>query len=848
MGILQGHRVDDGRVRQGRGARGRRLVVAVGLVLGLAAGFATLAAWGEEDRTELVGERTVYTKTFDYGDGSIAVQTAPEPLHYGSPGSEEMLDIDPSLIEDGGWHNDTNSFPTELPEALGDGSAVRLGQDLGVAWRPGRLWVRLISGREVEVADPSVVFGVVDEEVPNAILYRDLYPGLDLRLEVRPGALFLEMEMHEWLVGFEPEQVDGFFVDGELELAPELLEVVEERGSEGEPLEEIPLYLGRSGDSFVLTVVSDPGVPEPQLEEYEDALRKQPGGPSAPAPSGWMSSLGEWLATGRIRHYFRYLTPTLGSGFGVGVAESALMASFKFEAKTELFERRFFSPMATSLSGVKIAHKDTLWGPRYPYTLGRIEVGRGTDASYRSVVTFRGMKDVKQRLQALGAWQIETVWLGTEDQHYLPRGGVVAIDSDGIVASRVLPWILSDYTMKLRDSDHLLEQPYSLTTRPISGGSLETGTWDFFANTGYRWWVFNGDSFSFGPLSNTAPGASVPRAISDLTKVLTEDQERLPLGLALPQDRVSCVPCTAAHPDPAVQALNGEYRVGAGFYNLRLEIKAKGIVSHQATVSVSSVGGHNDELYPGESLDWDLELTAKSAGAGDLDLAEQSWKATDGVIFSFRDPANPGTVIPNPKLSAIGDKVRLRATWQRAEPSLYSRVQDLLIDGYFGAIGGLKSGQVKIPIKLKAPSGQPTFQQIASVFDDDVSSGMYLTSYGLPAQARGSSLGEARLRWSSGPTAKLQRGVHWDLRSYARPGNDGDLVIYPDRFKPGMYTVQLDPCLLPDGYPAPLYCCAAALRHGAEPGLRHPGRDEPADAQARHRFRRVVEHRRSDRR
>jgi hypothetical protein len=218
------------------------------------------------------------------------------------------------------------------------------------------------------------------------------------------------------------------------------------------------------------------------------------------------------------------------------------------------------------------------------------------------------------------------------------------------------------------------------------------------------------------------------------------------------------------------------------------------------------VGGHNDELFPGESLDWELELTGLSGGASSLELTTQAWNALDGVSFSFRDPVNPGTVLPAPKLSTVGDKVRVRATWHRARPDLYGKTQDLLVDGFLSPSGSVHSGQVKIPVKLKAPEGQPAFSAIYPLFDDNISVPMGLAWIQLPSQVRGAAMGEARLRHKSGPTSGLQRGVHWDLWSSASPSQDGELVIYPDQFRPGMYTVELDPCLLPDGMPAPLHC------------------------------------------
>ncbi|MDY7096103.1 MAG: hypothetical protein SX243_24275, partial [Acidobacteriota bacterium] len=748
-------------------------------------------AGAEEERWELPEERTVFAKVFDYGDGSQAVHVGLEPLHYGDPGSGELLEIDPTLTFEDGWSNETNSFPTFLPPLLGDGSALRLGPELAVTWRPGRLSARLINGLELELDDPALSWGQPSEERSNAVVYRDLYPGLDLLVAVRRGAVDLELVLRDWLLPVEPEQVAQLFVEAEVEIPAELLERVEERAQFGEPLEEIPLYLGRAGDEHVIAVMADPGLPAPHLEEHAAALVFDSQGQTAPAPAEWLSTLGEWLASGRIRYGvdFSRFSGHLEEEGGVGVADAALMAPFKLTSADRMDSQRYFAFPKQGRVAVTISRRETANGPRYPYRLNRIEAGLGDGRIHRAVMVFAGTGDLQQKMQQMGSWEIQEMSLGTLDVHYLPPNGVVDIEADTVVAGSVASQMLPDGGVPLRASDSILDAPYNQTTRPIPGGTLQTGTWDYLAGAGFSSRTIGGKVFSFGPLSNPAPASSTPRAALDLAGMLKKNWPNFYLGLALPQETTTCIPCTDAHPNPAVQALNGEYRVGAGFYDLRLEVRLRNTVSHTATVFATSVGGHNDQLYPGEALEWDLELTALSAGASGVELTTQSWDPLDGVSFTFHDPANPATALNSAQLSALGDTVRVRATWNRARPDLYGKTQDLLLDARLAPSGRLASGEVKIPIKLRAPEGQPSFSSIYPVFDDNVSVPMGLAWVQLPSQVRGAVLGEARLRHQSGPTASLQQGVHWDLWSSASPGNDGEVVIYPDQFRPGMYTV-----------------------------------------------------------
>ncbi|MCB1033784.1 MAG: hypothetical protein KDD47_08125, partial [Acidobacteria bacterium] len=379
--------------------------------------------------------------------------------------------------------------------------------------------------------------------------------------------------------------------------------------------------------------------------------------------------------------------------------------------------------------------------------------------------------------------------------------------ADEIIAYGILPFLGEDQGIpSIIIQQYPVEHadPYNQVDRAVSGGTIKTSTWSIWSGQSIIRTI-DGKGYSFGRLSTTPSGSSVPRAVRDLTE-LFKVTASLPIILAMPFDLTPCTLCTANHPDPAVQALNGDYRVGAGFYDVRLEVTTRlTATTHSATISASSVGGHNDQLYPGASLEWDLELTASTGGSA-LALLEQPWDATNGVVFSFSDPAT-GANLPNPSLSAVGDKVRLKATWQRADPSLYGQTKKYRLGGTFTGTGSFTAGLVEIPIQLKAPEAQPSFGQTGSLFDDDISTPMAFADIQLPSQGiKGTASATAILDRVSGPVTQLVQGQHWDVWSLAFPGNDGEVVIYPDQFKPGTYEVDLTPCLYPAGLPAAMHC------------------------------------------
>ncbi|MCB1057166.1 MAG: hypothetical protein KDD11_16820, partial [Acidobacteria bacterium] len=200
------------------------------------------AATADEGREELITERTEFSKTYLESDGSRTLHLGAEPLHFEVPGGFEV--IDPTLVEDHGWRNDSNSFPTRLPESLGDGERIELGTELGVRWRPAALVARLHSGAEVLLAEPSPSWGAPSEEIANAVLYPDLYPGVGLLVEVRRGSLNLELRFTGWQLPVAPEQIETVFLDAELDVDGPFLGAVEARVQGGESVDEVPLYFG----------------------------------------------------------------------------------------------------------------------------------------------------------------------------------------------------------------------------------------------------------------------------------------------------------------------------------------------------------------------------------------------------------------------------------------------------------------------------------------------------------------------------------------------------------------------------------------------------------------------------
>ncbi|MEM9293250.1 MAG: hypothetical protein AAGD01_16325 [Acidobacteriota bacterium] len=793
------------------------LFIALGLVLLLP--WAALA----ESRWERVEDRDFFFKTFETSDGSLIFHTGLGALHYQDPASGELLDIDPTLVEGEGWRNDTNALPVRLPTVLGDGEFLQLGPDIegnpGVRWRPGPLVARLISGTEVTVGQAAPAIGALDDNLPNSVLYPDLYPGIDLRAEVRLGALDLFLVVREWILPFEPEQVDGVFVEAEIDTASELLGAIDERVAEGDSVEELPLYFGRGGeDPHVVDMMYDPGFSEPQLEEYSSALWGDEEGRAGPAPAGWSSSFSQWAASGHLR-FFAELSSRIPDpeGDDYGVTSSALLATFKFRAADRVrgtfrFRVTRDNGVARGMHSVESTVADF---SRATWHNGRLMAGRGDGRFWRGLAHFDYSNIVLNMKQLGGQWSIQSAAIGAPDtRNFSIANDVVAKDFAPLITSHAerfrepapgFPGVDRIFPPAFSNA---LSRTYSAYSWSVPGGPINTGTWNSDAYTSTTVSV-GGEDFHLAELINTAPGSQLPRAVWELSYRISKGIGSMLAFLALPNDATSCQACTDAHSDPAIQALNGDFRVGMGFSDIRLEVRASAQPQLQASLSAASVGGHNDQLYPGETLSWDLELSQLS-GAGPVELTARDWAPSMGIDLWFTDPANPSTVVQAPSLANVGDKVRLNAKWRRAASSLYGQQRPLAVQVAFAGAHRQPGDLLEIPVTFKAPEGSFTINPIYPVVDDNISAPMGLAWLDLASSGyRGAAFGEAQVRAKSGPTSNLVRGTHWDLWNSATPSSDGELVIYPDQFAPGLYTVDIVPCLKPDGMPAAVHCQSA---------------------------------------
>ncbi|MEM7051833.1 MAG: hypothetical protein AAF604_19360 [Acidobacteriota bacterium] len=773
--------------------------------------------WADGERSELLEERDVYSKTFDNFDGSRTLHYGLEPLHYRPAGGEEMIEIDPGLQAGEGWVNTTNSFATRLPATLGDGAFVELG-DGELRWRPGVLRAHTLTGEEIAVAEAAPAWGQRWDAVENGVVYPDLYPGIDLQAELRPGSLAITLTFREWHFELAPEQIERFSVEADLEVAGHWLEAFDERLAAGETIAEVPLVFGRSDDDWVIAMVSQPAIPEEQLLEYQEALVVPGEGEEpVPSPESWRSNAADWFDGGRVRHYVEHpVADRLSRSWGT--TEAALTASFEFTEKQVSRTRRFFAAtFDPALFNSNVA--DDTFAHTMRCDLERFKscrsianyllAGRGADNEFfRTVVSFRSMAALQRDLRQDPTLAVKDIRLGVQNTFF--RGpGMVSTNMDEVVAYSLLPWMFKDgWTIKIQTMPVEMPDPYNQELRSVTGGTIKTSTWSPWSSQGIQRTI-GGEGFSFGSLVNTASGSS-RRAISDLRRLLFNHDAGMTLLLAMPYDRTPCSLCTANHWDPAVQALNGEYRVGIGMYDLRLEITLEETLSQQAAeLAATSVGNHNDRLYPGATRAWDLELTSLTSSSS-LELVELAWDAAHFDTW-FSDPAS-GAALTSPSLGQVGEKARLHLRWKRSDPALYGKTRKLVVSGSFRN-GSNAAGVVEIPVELRAPEGSPAVAAIYPVVDDNISAPMGFATIALPSSGlQGAAYAIAELRPVSGPTNKLVRGTHWDVWSTASTSSDGELVIYPDQFQVGVHQIEVLPCLLPDGLPAAAHCLPAKKR------------------------------------
>lgn len=213
------------------------------------------------------------------------------PLHYRSPESpDEWLDVDVALEPDEGWRHRSGNVPVHLPAVLGAGKPLAAGPGFGIRWTPGSLRARLLNGEEVELALPQPAAGSAVAGRTDSVLYQDLYPGIDLWIEVRPGALLLTTLLKSFPFDVDPREIEALVLDAGLEVEPQLLQAMEQGMAEGGELADLPLHFGTAEDEFVITLASPGGARRPEPDPSRPA-RSPDSSPPAGSSISWTSIL-----------------------------------------------------------------------------------------------------------------------------------------------------------------------------------------------------------------------------------------------------------------------------------------------------------------------------------------------------------------------------------------------------------------------------------------------------------------------------------------------------------------------------------------------------------------------------
>ncbi len=281
-----------------------------------------------EPRDELIAERSLYTKTFANTDGSTTYQLGSAPIHFQSPdGSGEWLDVNTVLEPVAGqaapgWANHSSNIPVHLPEVLGEGEPIAFGPDLGIRWMPGLLRVRLFSGEELELAPPQPSSGSPVEGRDDAVLYADLFPGFDLRVELGSGGLLLTTLLKEFPYDVERREIEALILDAGIEVEPHLLQAMEDHLAAG-PDSDAPLHFGSGDDEYVITLGESPGaaMPDPDAEPVH--------------------RIADFLADRRVEHVFRHellVESRRQPEGGASTTTAALTAVLGFKSRAEIYE------------------------------------------------------------------------------------------------------------------------------------------------------------------------------------------------------------------------------------------------------------------------------------------------------------------------------------------------------------------------------------------------------------------------------------------------------------------------------------------------------------------------------
>ena len=815
--------------------------------------------YAQLEREERLDERSVFTKSFANEDGTTTVQLGTGPIHFQPPGEPEVfLSIDTTLVPDDGWLNETNSYPLRLPPALGDGRFVEFGAELGIRWRPGPLNAVLFGGEVVPLAEPAVAEGVWSDESPSVVVYPGIYPGLDMIVTVRPGGLAVDLTGSVGLGDLEKEEIDAYRIDGDLEVEGFLMEALEERLGAGEPGELLPFYLGRGDDELVLSL--EPGSlmgPETlrllrELDRPFEPAEDEPiylrtldgetdvgarlgieadepmlavaaiddGSGMAPVEAidldralsaGLRSAFQHWREEGRLFSYFRLSSDDSRDRSAVGSRTSALTASLSY--RTVLRKTYFFGPGNAPFT----LHYDKGCLPpclrnRYKYAGSGMEAGNFADIWFaRSVVPFKGIQQLAAQVDPKLGKTIKAMFLGFRDKpSFFRHTGRTAEDTDYIIASGLQS--VQPYRGRASTSAKAREtiwrgyglRPYTATIRLLPGNQVASvSTWADKPATK----TVDGKTFTFGAMSTAAfhgtAGSQTATfyAHEDLMKVLAAGDSEWLLGLHMPYEERQCVPCTGNHPSPSLDRSSGKMFVGAEFEDLRLEVLVEDSQSKEARIDVTTTGSASlaRDLYPGETLTYDLELKSGS-GFQWVDVVVMDSALPSGMSASFLPPSGSTPLTSWPRLRNPGDKARLILTWSGSmaavpkpfDLDLYGRFDDRYWGGVFQSIR----------IRPRAPSGMVTLAPAAGstpTMPDNMYEDLFRTL----------SIGAGGLRGADGVLVRLslpgrkdplRRGWHYTLHpAFASPGHPARIYVHPQRlaetYGGGRLGFSLEACL-----------------------------------------------------
>lgn len=132
---------------------------------------------------ELVGERSEFSSVWANADGSNTAVISPEPVHYRGP--------------DGGWLQVDNRVVAQSGGVLGNAAnawSVRFGP-LGA----GGVGYRMASGTAFSIDPVGAAAGtvaVVDPADPDAVIYGNAWPGVDLRYVVHASGVSEDIVLH----------------------------------------------------------------------------------------------------------------------------------------------------------------------------------------------------------------------------------------------------------------------------------------------------------------------------------------------------------------------------------------------------------------------------------------------------------------------------------------------------------------------------------------------------------------------------------------------------------------------------------------------------------------------------